>query len=213
MEVQVMKFGKTIAVVLASSVLLAGCTTDKKEIKAYLKQVDKIKDDEEPIKTVGKKIAELDEKKKKLTEDVNSKDTAVRGKAVKDLIKNADDRLKEFEKEEDAIKKSEQDFKKAKSHVDNIDNDVKRKEVKQLDDVLKEKYKLHSDYAKAYKKAVNSEKTLFKYLNQNDATQQGVNEKSKAIEQNYKKLKEVSDKYTKVLNKVGKEKQDVDQFQ
>lgn len=54
-----MKFGKTIAVVLASSVLLAGCTTDKKEIKAYLKQVDKIKDDEEPIKTVGKKIAEL----------------------------------------------------------------------------------------------------------------------------------------------------------
>ncbi|KAJ47000.1 hypothetical protein HMPREF2111_02360 [Staphylococcus aureus 917] len=212
MEVQVMKFGKTIAVVLASSVLLAGCTTDKKEIKAYLKQVDKIKDDEEPIKTVGKKIAELDEKKKKLTEDVNSKDTAVRGKAVKDLIKNADDRLKEFEKEEDAIKKSEQDFKKAKSHVDNIDNDVKRKEVKQLDDVLKEKYKLHSDYAKAYKKAVNSEKTLFKYLNQNDATQQGVNEKSKAIEQNYKKLKEVSDKYTKVLNKVGKEKQDIDQF-
>ncbi|HDC2875192.1 TPA: YkyA family protein [Staphylococcus aureus] len=207
-----MKFGKTIAVVLASSVLLAGCTTDKKEIKAYLKQVDKIKDDEEPIKTVGKKIAELDEKKKKLTEDVNSKDTAVRGKAVKDLIKNADDRLKEFEKEEDAIKKSEQDFKKAKTHVDNIDNDVKRKEVKQLDDVLKEKYKLHSDYAKAYKKAVNSEKTLFKYLNQNDATQQGVNEKSKAIEQNYKKLKEVSDKYTKVLNKVGKEKQDVDQF-
>ncbi|HAR4471216.1 TPA: YkyA family protein [Staphylococcus aureus] len=207
-----MKFGKTIAVVLASSVLLAGCTTDKKEIKAYLKQVDKIKDDEEPIKTVGKKIAELDEKKKKLTEDVNSKDTAVRGKAVKDLIKNADDRLKEFEKEEDAIKKSEQDFKKAKSHVDNIDNDVKRKEVKQLDDVLKEKYKLHSDYAKAYKKAVNSEKTLFKYLNQNDATQQGVNEKSKAIEQNYKKLKEVSDKYTKVLNKVGKEKQDVNQF-
>ncbi|HCC5637697.1 TPA: YkyA family protein [Staphylococcus aureus] len=207
-----MKFGKTIAVVLASSVLLAGCTTDKKEIKAYLKQVDKIKDDEEPIKTVGKKIAELDEKKKKLTEDVNSKDTAVRGKAVKDLIKNADDRLKEFEKEKDAIKKSEQDFKKAKSHVDNIDNDVKRKEVKQLDDVLKEKYKLHSDYAKAYKKAVNSEKTLFKYLNQNDATQQGVNEKSKAIEQNYKKLKEVSDKYTKVLNKVGKEKQDVDQF-
>lgn len=207
-----MKFGKTIAVVLASSVLLAGCTTDKKEIKAYLKQVDKIKDDEEPIKTVGKKIAELDEKKKKLTEDVNSKDTAVRGKTVKDLIKNADDRLKEFEKEEDAIKKSEQDFKKAKSHVDNIDNDVKRKEVKQLDDVLKEKYKLHSDYAKAYKKAVNSEKTLFKYLNQNDATQQGVNEKSKAIEQNYKKLKEVSDKYTEVLNKVGKEKQDVDQF-
>lgn len=28
-----MKFGKTIAVVLASSVLLAGCTTDKKKLR------------------------------------------------------------------------------------------------------------------------------------------------------------------------------------
>ena len=109
-----MKFGKTIAVVLASSVLLAGCTTDKKEIKAYLKQVDKIKDDEEPIKTVGKKIAELDEKKKKLTEDVNSKDTAVRGKAVKDLIKNADDRLKEFEKKKTQLRSLNKTLRKQK---------------------------------------------------------------------------------------------------
>ena len=51
-----MKFGKTVAVVLASSVLLAGCTTDKKEIKAYIEQMDKIKKDEEPIKSVGKKL-------------------------------------------------------------------------------------------------------------------------------------------------------------
>ncbi len=109
-----MKFGKTIAVVLASSVLLAGCITDKKEIKAYLKQVDKIKDDEEPIKTVGKKIAELDEKKKKLTEDVNSKDTAVRGKAVKDLIKNADDRLKEFEKKKTQLRSLNKTLRKQK---------------------------------------------------------------------------------------------------
>ncbi|WP_250313458.1 YkyA family protein, partial [Staphylococcus argenteus] len=60
---------------------------------------------------------------------------------VKDLIKNTDERLKEFKKEEDAIKKSEQDFKKAGSHIDTIGNDVKRKEVEQLNDALKEKYK------------------------------------------------------------------------
>lgn len=69
--------------------------------------MDKIKDDEELIKIVGKKIVELDEKKKKLIEDVNSKDIVVCGKVVKDLIKNVDDRLKEFEKEEDVIKKFE----------------------------------------------------------------------------------------------------------
>ncbi|UMT79124.1 YkyA family protein [Staphylococcus roterodami] len=207
-----MKFGKTVAVVLASSVLLAGCTTDKKEIKAYIEQMDKIKKDEEPIKSVGKKIAELDEKKNKLTSNANSQDASVREKAVKDLIKNADERLKEFKKEEDAIKKSEQDYKKAGSHIDTIGNDVKRKEVEQLNDALKEKYKMHVKYTETYKTAVNSEKTLFEYLRQSDATQQGVREKEKTIGQNYKKLKEVTDKYSKVQNKVAREKQDVDQF-
>ena len=77
--------------------------------------MDKIKDDEEPIKTVGKKIAELDEKKKKLTEDVNSKDTTVRGKAVKDLIKNADDRLKEFEKKKTQLRSLNKTLRKQKS--------------------------------------------------------------------------------------------------
>lgn len=207
-----MKFGKTVAVVLVSSVLLAGCTTDKKEIKAYIEQMDKIKKDEEPIKSVGKKIAELDEKKNKLTSNANSQDASVREKAVKDLIKNADERLKEFKKEEDAIKKSEQDYKKAGSHIDTIGNDVKRKEVEQLNDALKEKYKMHVKYAETYKTAVNSEKTLFEYLRQSDATQQGVREKEKTIGQNYKKLKEITDKYSKVQNKVAREKQDVDQF-
>ncbi|MBE5661724.1 YkyA family protein [Staphylococcus sp. SS35] len=207
-----MKFGKTVAVVLASSVLLAGCTTDKKEIKAYIEQMDKIKKDEEPIKTIGKKIAELDEKKNKLTSNANSQDASVREKAVKDLIKNADERLKEFKKEEDAIKKSEQDYKKAGSHIDTIGNDVKRKEVEQLNDALKEKYKMHVKYAETYKTAVNSEKTLFEYLRQSDATQQGVREKEKTIGQNYKKLKEITDKYSKIQNKVAREKQDVDQF-
>ncbi|ATY56682.1 TPA: YkyA family protein [Staphylococcus argenteus] len=209
-----MKFGKTVAVVLASSVLLAGCTTDKKEIKAYIEQMDKIKKDEEPIKSVGKKIAELDEKKGKLTSKLNSQgqDATIREETVKDLIKNTDERLKEFKKEEDAIKKSEQDFKKAGSHIDTIGNDVKRKEVEQLNDALKEKYKIHVKYAETYKKAVNSEKVLFKYLGQIDATQQGVREKEKPIIQNYKKVKEITDEYSKVNKKVAREKQDVDQL-
>ena len=54
-------------------------------------------------------------RKEKLTEDVNSKDTAVRGKAVKDLIKNADDRLKEFEKKKTQLRSLNKTLRKQKS--------------------------------------------------------------------------------------------------
>ena len=41
-----MNFKKTVAIVLTSAVLLAGCTIDKKEIKKYDDQVQKAMDQE-----------------------------------------------------------------------------------------------------------------------------------------------------------------------
>lgn len=58
-----MKLNKTIAVVATSAVLLAGCTTDKKEIKAYDEQVQNAFDKEKPVANVSKKINKLEEEK------------------------------------------------------------------------------------------------------------------------------------------------------
>ncbi|TES10865.1 hypothetical protein E1N05_11850, partial [Staphylococcus epidermidis] len=61
-----MNFKKTVAIVLTSAVLLAGCTIDKKEIKKYDDQVQKAMDQEKSFKQVTKKINEFEEKKQKL---------------------------------------------------------------------------------------------------------------------------------------------------
>ena len=49
-----MKFGKTVAIVLTSTVLLAGCTTDKKKLK-YDNQVQKAFDQEKSVNSTSKK--------------------------------------------------------------------------------------------------------------------------------------------------------------
>ena len=61
-----MKLRKTVAVVAASTVLLAGCTTDKKEVKAYNENVQKAFDKEQPINSISKKLNSLEEKKQDL---------------------------------------------------------------------------------------------------------------------------------------------------
>lgn len=207
-----MKFGKSIAVVLTSSLLLAGCTTDKGEIKAYDNQVQKAFDEEKPVTSISKKINSLEEEKKKLSNKVNSKDQNTREKAASDLVDNADQRLKEFKKEEDALTASEKEYKKAGKHIDNINNSAKQKEVKQLDDALKNKYKTHKDYADAYKKGIKAEKSLFTYLNEDGANQDGVDKRSKDIETAYKEMNKQFNNYSKAMNKVNQEKQDVDQL-
>jgi len=207
-----MKFGKTVAIVLTSTVLLDGCTTDKKEIKKYDNQVQKAFDQEKSVNSTSKKINDLEEKKQKLFKKVNGKDQNTRKQAAEDIVKNVEKRQKEFKIEEQALNNSEKEFKKAKQYMNHIDNSAKKKEVTQLNDALKEKYEAHDAYAKAYKKALNKEKELFTFLNQDGATQSEVDSKSKDLSKAYKDMNKKFNTYSKAMRKVTQEKQDVDQL-
>ena len=207
-----MKFGKTVAIVLTSTVLLAGCTTDKKEIKKYDDQVQKAFDQEKTVNSTSKKINNLEADKQKLFKKVNEKDQNTRKQAAEDIVDNVKKRQNEFKNEEEALSKSEKEFKKANQYMNHIDNSTKKKEVTQLNDAIKEKYKAHDAYAKAYKKALNKEKELFTYLNQDGATQSEVDSKSKDLSRAYKDMNKKFNAYSKAMRKVTQEKQDVDQL-
>jgi len=205
-----MKFGKTVAIVLTSTVLLAGCTTDKKEIKKYDNQVQKAFDQEKSVNSTSKN--NLEEEKQKLFKKVNGKDQNTRKQAAEDIVENVEKRQKEFKNEEKALNNSEKEFKKAKQYMSHIENSAKKKEVTQLNDAIKEKYKAHDAYAKAYKKALNKEKELFTFLNQDGATQSEVDSKSKDLSKAYKDMNKKFNTYSKAMRKVTQEKQDVDQL-
>ena len=77
-----MNFKKTVAIVLTSAVLLAGCTIDKKEIKNMMIKYKKLWT-KKTVNQVSKKINELEEKKQKLFKKVNDKDQSTRKKQLK----------------------------------------------------------------------------------------------------------------------------------
>ena len=185
---------------------------NKKEIKKYDDQVQKAMDQEKTVNQVSKKINELEEKKQKLFKKVNDKDQSTRKKAAEDIVENVKQRQKEFEKEEKALDNSEKEFKQAKQYLEHVENKAKKKEVEQLDSAIKEKYKSHDAYAKAYKKALNKEKELFSYLNEDNATQSEVDGKSKDLSKAYKEMNNKFNAYSKAIEKVKREKQDVDQL-
>ena len=205
-----MKLRKTIVVAAASTLLLAGCTTDKKEVKAYDDNVQKAFDKEQSINEVSKKLNSLEEKKQGLYKKANSNDSNTRSKAANDVLDNIDKREKTFDKEVSILKNSEKQFKKGDSHINDIKNDNKRKEVKQLDDAIKNKYKTHDDYAKAYRNVLSKEKDLFELVKQDGVTQSQVDEKNNALNKAQENFKKKFQAYAKAMNTVNKEKQDVD---
>lgn len=132
-----MKLRKTVAIVAASTILLAGCTTDKKEVKAYNENIQKAFDKEQSINSISKKLNSLEEKKQGLYKKANSDNEDTRKKAADDILENIKQRQETFDKEVSTLNDSEKQFKKGKSHIDEIKSDDKKKEVKQLDDAVK----------------------------------------------------------------------------
>ncbi|MBK3947139.1 YkyA family protein, partial [Staphylococcus haemolyticus] len=176
-----MKLRKTVAVVAASTVLLAGCTTDKKEVKAYNENVQKAFDKEQPINSISKKLNSLEEKKQDLYKKANSDNEETRKKAADDILDNIKQREDTFDKEIAALDDSKKQFNKGESHIKEIKSDDKKKELKELDDAVKNKYKVHDKYADAYKNVLDKEKDLFELIKQDGITQSQVDEKNDAL--------------------------------
>ncbi|RLY82992.1 hypothetical protein D9V10_05840, partial [Staphylococcus hominis] len=172
--------------------------------------VQKAFDKEQSINEVSKKLNSLEEKKQGLYKKANSNDSNTRSKAADDVLDNIDKREKTFDKEVSILKNSEKQFKKGDSHINDIKNDNKRKEVKQLDDAIKNKYKTHDDYAKAYRNVLSKEKDLFELVKQDGVTQSQVDEKNNALNKAQENFKKKFQAYAKAMNTVNKEKQDVD---
>ena len=176
-----MKFKYGIGAILASTVLIAGCTTDKGEIKDYNEKIQQAFDEEKPVSSVGKKLNELEQKKQKLVKKINGKDQQAAKQTFEKIVDNVEERQKEF-----------------------------KKEVKELNDALKDKYKAHDNYANAYKNIMNKEKDLFEYGTRDQANQEEMNKKTEAVSKSYRTMDKSFNKYKDAMEKVNKEKQDVD---
>ena len=61
-----MKLRYGMSAILASAVLLAGCTTDKGEMKAYNHQIEDAQGKEKVINKVDKEMADIQQDKQKI---------------------------------------------------------------------------------------------------------------------------------------------------
>src|SRR5699024_805470 len=111
-----MKLKLGIGALLASTVLVAGCTTDKDEIKDYNEKIQQAFDKEKPVSSVGKKLNDLEQEKQKLVEEINGKDQQETKETSQKIVGNVKDRQEAFEKEEQALDNSEKEFKKEKKN-------------------------------------------------------------------------------------------------
>lgn len=208
----IMKFKRSLSVLIASSVLLVACNNDDEQIKSYNDGLDKIQKAEQPIQAVNQSMNKLEKEKEKLTKEISGKDINSVQDQVQKVLKNTNERDKELKKEVNAMDKSEQEFKRIKNDVSEIEDKEKKKQFEEFNQAMEKKYQTHSDLVKGYQNVINKEKNLFSYFTGQSGTQEEIDTRSKSLVDAQKQMKSKVDNYTNSIKKVQKEKSDIDQY-
>ena len=92
-----MKFKKSFALLATTTVLLVGCTTDSKEIKAYNAQIEKAFDHEGALSAEDKKMSKLEEEKAKINKKIQGQPVNAIADDAKRIVENAKERQAVFD--------------------------------------------------------------------------------------------------------------------
>lgn len=200
---------KFLTLTLATTVILSACGQSKESLEAFYKKVEKANQEEKVIVDLNEKMAKAEKEKVKKIEELNkAKDGEFKSKA-QEITNDIKNREKIINDEKEAMDKSKKIYESSKNDYKAIEDDEQSKEAADLKKALDEKYKVHDKVIKGYKEVLNTEEKLFSYLSDDNATQEGANDRSKKLAEVNKKTEKVVTEYQNNLKKVQQEKKDV----
>lgn len=200
---------KFLTLTLATTVILSACGQSKESLEAFYKKVEKANQEEKVIVDLNEKMAKAEKEKVKKIEELNkAKDGEFKSKA-EEITNDIKNRGKIINDEKEAMDKSKKIYESSKNDYKAIEDEEQSKEAADLKKALDEKYKVHDKVIKGYKEVLNTEEKLFSYLSDDNATQEGANDRSKKLAEVNKKTEKVVTEYQNNLKKVQQEKKDV----
>lgn len=200
---------KFLTLTLATTVILSACGQSKESLEAFYKKVEKANQEEKVIVDLNEKMAKAEKEKVKKIEEINkAKDGEFKSKA-EEITNDIKNREKIINDEKEAMDKSKKIYESSKNDYKAIEDEEQSKEAADLKKALDEKYKVHDKVIKGYKEVLNTEEKLFSYLSDDNATQEGANDRSKKLAEVNKKTEKVVTEYQNNLKKVQQEKKDV----
>ncbi|MGV3041584.1 YkyA family protein [Staphylococcus rostri] len=205
-----MKMKKTLGLALAATVLLAGCNKDGEQFEKYNDGLTKLQKAEAPIQQVNKEMNNLEKEKEKISKEVSGKDISTVQDKVKLFLDNAAKREAELKKEEDAMMKSKKAFETLQKSAAKVEDKEDKKELDEFNKALEDKYAKHEAFISGYKDVIAKEKDLFSYFQDASGNQEGVDEKSKALQTAQKEMNNKVKAYSKSIRKAQTERADVE---
>ncbi|WP_342388967.1 YkyA family protein [Salinicoccus bachuensis] len=201
---------KLLGSLLIFSVVLAGCSSDEDELLDFYNAFQETVEVEKEIENVTAEFDELETEKAELQQSLESATREELTEISGQLVENADARIAKLDEEVAIMGESRSRMETSKQYISEISNESNREKAQSLVDAMDERYLAHGDMIGSYKTVLESEKSIFEYLGEEDISQDEVDERLNNLDEEYQQVQEDAQTFSEQTENVNQIKQEIE---
>jgi myosin heavy subunit len=125
---------------------------------------------------------------------------------IDEVMKNAKERGEILNKEQSMLQLAQDKMKEAEGHINNLKDVKLKKQAQEVENLYKARYKAFENVHEDYKKALDTEKSLYNMLQQKNEKIKTISDQVKEVNKQYSKVQQENEKFNEYTKQYNKEK-------
>ncbi|TVT29060.1 hypothetical protein FO441_01940 [Salinicoccus cyprini] len=201
---------KLLGGLLIFSVVLTGCSSDEDELMDFYNAFQETVEVEKEIGDVTARFDELEAEKAELQESLETASIEELPEISADLVENTEARVAQLDEEVAIMAESRSRMETSEQYISKISNESNQEQAQSLVDAMKERYSAHGEMIGSYKTVLESERSIFEYLGEEDISQDEVDERLNNLNEEYQQVQEDAQTFSEQTENVNEIKREIE---
>lgn len=205
----IVSVNRIIFSIFAISFLLTGCVSKEKTTERMYQALENVVEAEKAFKEQQEPLVELEKQEKEIYNQIMALGMKQHDQIVKlsdEAISIIDKRREHLQKEIDSIDTSKTEFKNAEEIRKEIDDSKQKKKATELLEIMRNRYKVHSQLAKEYSSALDNDKKLYQMLKNESISYEKLEEHVTNLNTIYQKVYDKNEEFNELTAQYNEKK-------
>ncbi len=198
-----------LSIMLAGVLSLAGCLGKQSPEEKMFEELEKVVSIEKDFEEQQEPLVKLEKEEKKIYEQIISLGMKEYDQIVKlsdEALAIADKRSGHIEKEKESIGDSAKEFENVPGLIEDIEDQALKKQAKELQKTMEERYEIHDGLYENYKKGIQYDKELYEMLKDKELSFEKLEEQINKVNAVYEVVLEKNKEFNNKTDQYNKQK-------
>lgn len=189
--------------------ILGGCSNDTDELKTFYEDFQDTVRAESDLNDIADSFNRLENERSGFQEDLSNAAVDEIDEISENLIENTDERIEVINEEQTLMDESKAAAESSRETFELISDEEHISQAEALLEAADVRYEAHDDLMSQFETTLNAEKSVFEFLNEGDVSQDTIDEKINALNEEYEKLSQLQDDLSSATARVNELKAEI----